>query len=34
MTPKLVTAFEAKFVFENMWRKYHDYVKGFKKILD
>lgn len=34
MTPKLITAFEAKFVFENMWRKYHDYGKGFKKILD
>lgn len=29
MAPKLITAFETKFVFENTWRKHHDYVKIF-----
>lgn len=31
MTPEL-TAFETKFVFENIWRKNHDYVKRLKNI--
>lgn len=34
MTPKLITAFETKFVFETIWRKYHVYVKRFKKKQD